>query len=110
MQRDGSLDSLLGLNNIAYVLDAADGLVVRFDVSRVTASETNPHGVEYQFNLFGPLGERFVGFENSRQMRAATFDHIQRLRSVRAYAYRDAATLLEDFWDEIDAWLRARAQ
>ncbi len=58
--------------------------------------------------LFGRGGVALVGFENTQQMRKDAFDHIARLRTVRAYAYRDAATLLEDFWDEVDAWLRAR--
>ena len=41
-------------------------------------------------------------------MRHSAFDHIQGLRSVRAHAYRDAAALVEDFWDDVDAWLRRR--
>jgi hypothetical protein len=35
-------------------------------------------------------------------------DHRHRLRTVRAYAYRDAATLLADFWQTVDAVLREK--
>jgi hypothetical protein len=31
-----------------------------------------------------------------------------RLRSIRRYDYRDAATLLADFWTVVDAVLRER--
>jgi len=34
------------------------------------------------------------------------FDHRHRMRTVRPYDYRDAATLLVDFWTEVDAVLR----
>jgi hypothetical protein len=35
-------------------------------------------------------------------------DHKHRLRTVRPYEYRDAATLLEDFWREAEAVLAER--
>lgn len=108
MQRDPSLDSLLGLDGQTYVVDATAGLAVRFRVASVAVSAANPHGIDYRMTLFGRGNVPLVGFENTQQMRKDAFDHIARLRTVRAYAYRDAATLVEDFWDEVDAWLRER--
>jgi hypothetical protein len=35
-------------------------------------------------------------------------DHRHRLRTIRAYEYQDAATLLGDFWVTVDAVLRER--
>jgi hypothetical protein len=35
-------------------------------------------------------------------------DHKHRLRTVRPYEYKDAATLLADFWTEVDAVLKER--
>jgi hypothetical protein len=35
-------------------------------------------------------------------------DHHHRLRTIKAYDYRDAATLLGDFWTTVDAVLRER--
>ena len=34
--------------------------------------------------------------------------HRHRLRSIGPYEYKDAATLLEDFWTEVDEVLRER--
>jgi len=33
-------------------------------------------------------------------------DHLHRGECVRSYAYRDAETLMEDFWQEVDAILK----
>jgi hypothetical protein len=35
-------------------------------------------------------------------------DHRHRLRTIKAYEYRDAATLLADFWSMVDAVLREK--
>jgi hypothetical protein len=55
-----------------------------------------------------------VGFDNAhpvthtRQRRGEPQDHRHRLRTIRAYEYRDAPTLLADFWAIVDAVLRER--
>lgn len=35
-------------------------------------------------------------------------DHRHRLQTVKPYAYEDAATLLADFWQTVDAVLKER--
>jgi hypothetical protein len=59
----------------------------------------------------GPDGERLVGLDNAhhvaRQERGGPQDHRHQLRSIRSYEYRDAATLLADFW-AVDGVLRER--
>jgi hypothetical protein len=40
--------------------------------------------------------------------RGGPHDHKHRLRTVSPYEYRDAATLLGDFWDEVYAVLKER--
>ena len=35
-------------------------------------------------------------------------DHRHRLARVKPYGYRDAATLLADFWSEVDVVLKER--
>ena len=96
--RDPTLDVLLDL----------DG---RFVVTRAPLSP-EPHGIDYSLTLHGPEGERLVGFDNAhpvaRQKRGEPQDHRHRLRTIRAYEYRDAATLLADFWTVVDAVLRER--
>jgi hypothetical protein len=81
-------------------------------VTRVPVSPEKPHGIDYSLTLHGPKGERLVGLGNAhpvgRQRRSAPQDHRHRLRSIRPYEYRDAATLLADFWEAVDAVLRER--
>jgi hypothetical protein len=71
-----------------------------------------PAGIDYSLTLHGPEGERLVGFDNAhpvgRQKRGEPQDHRHRLRSIRPYEYQDAATLLADFWETVDAVLRER--
>jgi len=43
-----------------------------------------------------------------RQKRGQAQDHRHRLRTIKGYDYRDAATLLEDFWTVVDTVLRER--
>jgi hypothetical protein len=68
--------------------------------------------VDYPLTLHGPDGLRLVGFDNAhpvaRQRRGAPQDHRHRLRTIRPYEYQDAATLLADFWETVDAVLRVR--
>ena len=84
----------------------------QFIVTRVPVSPEKPHGLDYSLTLHGPDGERLVGFDNAhpvaRQKRGEPQDHRHRLRTIKAYDYRDAATLLGDFWTTVDAVLRER--
>ncbi len=78
----------------------------------VAVSPEKPHGLDYSLTLHGPNGERLVGFDNAhpvaRQKRGKPQDHRHRLRTIKAYDYRDAATLLGDFWTPVDAVLREK--
>jgi hypothetical protein len=99
--RDPTLDALLDLDGMVLVVDPAGGHWVRFVVTRVPASPERPHGLDYSLTLHGPDGERLVGFDNAhpvgRGSRGRPRDHRHRLRTVRPYDYRDAASLLADF-------------
>jgi uncharacterized protein DUF6516 len=117
VERDPSLDALLELDGQVWVIDQQAGHWVRFTVRRVPASEAKPHGLGYSLTLHGPDGERLVGFDNAHPVRSrsgpggkigSAFDHKHRLKSVRPYEYKDAATLLADFWSAVDAVLREK--
>jgi len=43
-----------------------------------------------------------------KQKRGSPQDHRHRIRTVKPYDYSDAATLLADFWTEVDAVLKER--
>ena len=117
MERDPSLDALLGLDGQVYVIDPEGGHWVRFVVREVPVTAAKPHGLDYSLTLHGADGERLVGFDNAHPVRmgggpggggGGAFDHRHRLRTVRPYEYRDAGTLLEDFWAAVDGVLRER--
>ena len=81
-------------------------------MTRVPVSPEKPHGLDYSLTLHGPDGERLVGFDKAHpvaaQKRGGPQDHGHRLRTIKAYEYRDAATLLGDFWTTVDSVLRER--
>jgi hypothetical protein len=110
--RDPTLDVLLDLDGQVLVVDPEGGHWVRFVVTRVPVSSEKPRGIDYSLTLHGPDGERLVGFDNAhpvaRQKRGEPQDHRHRLRRIRPYEYQDAATLLADFWETVDAVLRER--
>ena len=117
MKREPSLDTLLDLDGQLLVVDPEGRYWVQFVVRRVTVSEARPHGLNYSLTLHGPDGERLVGFDNANPVKirsgpgrkaGPTFDHQQRLKTVRPYEYADAATLLADFWTAVETVLRER--
>lgn len=117
MERASSLDALLELNGQVLVPDPETNYWVRLIVHRVPESEAKLHGLDYSLTLHGPDGDRLVGFDNAHAVRSQSgpsgkadgaYEHRHRLRTIRPYDYRDAATLLADFWTEIDAVLREK--
>ena len=114
--RDPGLDSLLDLHGQTLFVDDL-GHWVKFVVVRSEVSPERPHGLDYSLTLHAPDGVRLVGFDNVHPVRErrgpatrrrAESDHRHGLRTIRPYEYRDAATLLEDFWREVDEVLRER--
>lgn len=109
---DPTFDVLLDLDGQVFVVDPAGSHWVRFVVTRVPSSSEKPHGLDYSLTLHGPDGARLVGFDNAHpvlpQRRGEPQDHRHRLRTIKAYEYRDAATLLGDFWATVDTVLRER--
>src|SRR5713226_2187346 len=97
--RDPTLDVLLDLDGQVLVVDPDGGHWVRFVVTQVPVSPGKPHGIDYSLTLHGPDGKR---------RRGEAQDHRHRLRTIGDYEYRDAATLLADFWSTVDAVLRER--
>src|ERR1051325_7067273 len=94
-----------------------DGYWVRFSVNRVASTLERPHGLKYSFTLHGADGSRLIGFDNAHPVRESRgpggksrgpLDHKHRLETVRPYRFKDAATLIEDFWAEVDKLLREK--
>lgn len=106
-----TLEFLLDFNG--HIHWYAGGYWVKFEIRRVDATAERPHGLRYSFTLHGPDNRRLVGFDNAhlvlvgnnRRGRAAvTTDHWHRSESDpgRPYQFKDAATLIDDFFDEVE--------
>jgi Family of unknown function (DUF6516) len=115
--RDPGLDALLGLDGEMFFIDPGGKYYVRFVVKTVPPSPERPHGLSYSLTLHGETGERLVGFDNAHPIRERAApsgrrrrvrDHRHRLRTIRLCDYRDAATLLADFWSQVAALLKEK--
>ena len=114
--RDPGLSTLLDLHGQTLFVDEV-GHWVKFIVVRAEVTPQRPHGLSYSLTLHAPNGERLIGFDNAHPVRERRgpgrrgrreSDHRHRLRTIGPYDYRDAATLLEDFWKEVDDVLKER--
>src|SRR5215470_12390710 len=115
--RDLGLDVLLELDGETFAVDAEGKYLVRFIVRRVPPSPERPHGLSYSLTLHDESGARLVGFDNAHAAPTrrghsgrVAYDHRHRLETIRPYVYRDAVTLLADFWAEVYAVLKERGE
>lgn len=112
---DRSLDNLLPLDGESFVVEG--GFWVKFEVRRITPTAEKPHGLDYSLTLHDHSGERLLGFDNAHAIREGSgpgartrieYDHKHKGQRVRFYEYKDAVTLLTDFWAEVDTILKER--
>jgi hypothetical protein len=110
---DGGLDRLLDLDG--FLAEVGGGYWVKIEARRVPADAERPHGVAYALTLRELGGRRVFGIDNAHLVRStrgpagrssALRDHLHRGETVRPYVYRDADTLIDDFWREVVATLR----
>ena len=116
-ETDHGLEFLLAFDGRIHHLEA--GYWIKFEIKRVTAAKNRPHGLSYSFTLHAPDGMRLVGFDNAHGVRATgsrlkrqpeASDHWHRTENDpgRPYKFRDAATLIDDFFDEAERVLGER--
>ncbi|WP_232464542.1 toxin-antitoxin system TumE family protein [Bordetella genomosp. 8] len=108
---------MLLLDGETFVADVAGKAWVKFEVKRVRACRHRPHGIKYSLTLHDENGERMLGFDNAHPVKEGggpgartriEYDHKHKSSRVRFYTYMDAATLLSDFWTEVEMTLRDR--
>ena len=114
-RRDEALERLLDLDG--FLAEVGGGFWIKIVAHRVPPDVDRPNGVGYSLTLHEPNGRRVFGIDNAHSTpvrrgpsgrRATGRDHLHRDDSVRPYTYRDAESLLEDFWREVDAILKKR--
>ena len=111
---DHGLEFLLAFDGRVHFLEG--GYWIKFEIARVAGTRARPHGLSYSFTLHAPDGRRLLGFDNAHGVRpkkgrrAVEHDHWHRTEQDpgRPYACKDAATLLDDFFDEVERILQER--
>ncbi|HTJ94742.1 MAG TPA: DUF6516 family protein, partial [Pararobbsia sp.] len=77
-----------------------------------------PHGLKYSLTMHDETGTRLMGFDNAHPIREASgpgartrieHDHKHTGECVRFYVFSNAATLLADFWKEVDIAMQERS-
>lgn len=116
--RDASLDNLLFLDGERFVIDADGKFWVRFEVKQCEVTAARPYGLKYSLTLHGEHGARLLGFDNAHPIRLGSgpgartcieYDHKHSGEQIRFYVYEDAATLLANFWAEVEMMLQKRS-
>jgi len=111
------LEFLLAFDGRIHHLEA--GYWIKFEIKRVDTTKSRPHGLSYSFTLHAPDGTRLLGFDNSHgvpatgsrfKRRPSANDHWHRSESDpgKPYAFKDAETLIDDFFEEVERILRDR--
>ena len=106
-----TLEFLLGFNG--HIHRYAGGYWLKFEITKAEASDGKPHGLDYSFTLHGPDNRRLIGFDNAHSVpakgarfkkRPKAMDHWHRTETDegRPYAFKDAETLLDDFFNEVE--------
>jgi hypothetical protein len=91
----------------------AEGYFTKFEIKRIEPSPERPHGLRYSLTLHDPAGRRLVGFDNAHgismagsryKKRPSVADHWHRTEDdpARPYRFRNAETLIEDFFAEVE--------
>jgi hypothetical protein len=115
--KDKTLESLLDLDGVRYIIDEKLGLWVKFDVKKTEKSETRPQGIRYSLTLHDRYNTRIMGFDNAHAVSsgkkgsAKTYDHWHRDQHDVGlkYHFKSAGKLIEDFWKEVEKKLNERA-
>jgi len=111
------LEFLLAFDGRIHHLE--EGYWIKFEIERVKPTKERPHGLSYSFTLHAPDGTRLVGFDNTHgvPVKGSRFkpkppasDHWHRTETDpgRPYPFKNAETLIDDFFDEVERMLGER--
>lgn len=109
-RRDDTLEFVLAFDGRVHWLES--GHWIKFEVRRVKPTAERPHGLRYSFTLHDPQGNRLIGFDNAHaadsrrrsfKTKPAAADHWHRTPedAGRPYRFKDADTLIADFFSEV---------
>jgi hypothetical protein len=94
------------------------GYFTKFEITRVEPTEERPHGLRYSFTLHDPDNRRIMGFDNAhtvasrgrhaRRQQEADHWHRDENDKGKPYQFKDAETLIVDFFAEVERILTDR--
>jgi hypothetical protein len=110
---DKSLENLLELDGIRYVIDETLGFWVKFEAKSISPTEERPHGIRYSLSLHDRFNKRIMGFDNAHAIeyggkrkvspkRTHYHWHKDENDQGSPYDYQNAGQLLEDFWIQVE--------
>lgn len=115
MPDDPGLARLLELDGT--IVDVGGGYWVKLSVRRVPASPDRPQGINYSFTLHDQNGTRVLGYDNAHRVaprgrrsrrRGVIRDHRHSGDRSQPYVYKDAETLITDFWNDVYRYLESQ--
>ena len=74
-RKDRTLEHLLDLDGVRYVVDDSLGLWVKFEARKVPR-ENRSHGVRYSLNLHDRTNQRIMGFDNAHAIKCGGKLHV----------------------------------
>lgn len=112
-----TLEFLIAFDGRVHWLE--QGYMIKFEIKRVEKTKERPHGLRYSFTLHDPNGKRLVGFDNAHRVSArgskfkrapVMYDHWHRTTDDpgRPYEFKNADTLIGDFFQEVRRVLMER--
>ena len=113
VRKDHALGTLLEMHG--DIMEIGGGYWVKITAIRVEPDGNKPYGIDYSLTLHNPSGDRILGYDNAHPVKAGSSpgarkkrkpDHKHAGKSIRGYSYKDAGTLLEDFWTDVERILK----
>ena len=109
MKQDYTLHTLLDLDGT--LAEIGEGYWVKIEAKAAPISKGKPKGIKYSLTLHAPNGERIFGMDNAHAVpgfKDSSEDHLHKSGKIKKYQYKDAAQLLEDFWNTVEKTIKER--
>jgi len=92
------------------------GYWVKFTAYRIPVNKHIPHGIKYSLTLHDRHNQRIIGYDNAHGVnfpqkkkfsgRRDIWDHKHKMTITTGYEFESAYQLLDDFWKDVNAFLK----
>lgn len=98
-------------------MEVGKGFWIGIKAKRVEPTSERPHGIDYSLCFYRPdkTDGRLLCYDNAHPIKVGsgpathlteTHDHVHKGETIKPYPYKNAETLLEDFWTDVDQILK----